>query len=79
MTSVPSEAAGRVSNDLCYEFIIETCDLAESYARSASAAAWRGDRMTLSAHLMQLRTCVIAALKTYNEISVAEGEKAAAA
>jgi hypothetical protein len=79
MSAVPSDRAARAGNDLRYEFLVESCSLAESYARSASEAAWRGDYRTLDVHLRQLRLSVIAALQTFNEIAPADGEKAEAA
>ena len=48
--------------DMCFEAIVETCDLAISYATSAREAAWRGDRRLLAVHLAQLRLTVITAL-----------------
>ncbi len=73
-----SEAIGAV-NDLRFDYIAETCDLAGSYARSAAEAAFRGDRVTLHAHLAQLRLTVISALQTFKELSPVEAEKADAA
>jgi hypothetical protein len=74
----PSPAAIGMANDLCYDFIVQNCELAASYARSAGEAAWRGDRQTLGTHLRQLRLVVIALLQSYNEIAdVAENGRAA--
>lgn len=76
----PSDAAVRAANDMCFEYLVETCDLAASYARSASEAAFRGDHNTVRVHLEQLRLTTIAALKTFNEITpVPPAEKAEAA
>jgi hypothetical protein len=57
-----------VCNNLACEAIIECCDLAASYARSAGEAAWRGDRRLLSGHLAQLRLTVIAALDAHKHL-----------
>jgi hypothetical protein len=79
MSAVPSDRTARAGNNLRYEFIVERCSLGESYARSASEAAWRGDYRTLYVHLRQLRLSVIAALQTFKEIAPADGEKVEAA
>ena len=76
--SPPSEAAIQAVDALRLEGIVEFCDLAASYARSASEAAFRNDRLTLRTHLMQLRACV-EALKTHKELTPLEDEKARAA
>jgi hypothetical protein len=75
--SVPSAAAISAGHDLMFGAIVETADLAASYARSAAEAAWRGDRLTPGVHLRQLRLATIAALRTYNELG-AQGENASA-
>jgi hypothetical protein len=49
-----SPAAISVARDLAFEALVEHCSLAESYARSASEAAWRGDLITLGVHIRQL-------------------------
>jgi hypothetical protein len=54
--------------DQLFEFIVERTDLAASYARSASEAAWRGDQLTVGVHLKQLRLATIAALQTFREL-----------
>ncbi len=80
MTTLPlnSPAARCASavSDLQFDLIVETVDLATSYARSASEAAWRGDRLTLGVHLRQLRLCVIAAIQTFKELGGEAGAKA---
>jgi hypothetical protein len=68
----PSEAGIRAADDLILESICEFCGLAGSYAISASEAAPRGDRLTLRVHLMQLRLCVIEALKAHKDLSFFE-------
>ena len=53
---------------MALEAIIETCDLAVSYATSAREAAWRGDRQLLAGHLAQLRACVVTALDAHRRL-----------
>jgi hypothetical protein len=69
----PSPAAISAARDLAFEAIVEHCSLAESYARSASEAAWRGDLTTLDVHIRQLRLCVITAIKTLKSVNDEEG------
>jgi hypothetical protein len=66
--TLPSDKAVSATRDLAFEAIIEHASLAESYSRSVTEAAWRGDETTLGVHLRQLRLTVIAALKSYNDI-----------
>jgi hypothetical protein len=73
----PGEAIAIVCDGLRLDAIVETAELAGSYARSAAEAAWRGDRLTLGVHLRQLRLATIAGLRTYNELG-AQGENASA-
>ncbi len=68
----PEYAANTVS-DLQFDLIVETVDLAASYARSASEAAWRGDRLTVGVHLRQLRLCVITAIQTFGVETCGKG------
>ncbi len=77
--SCPPQTVAVVCDDLRLEAIVETAELAGSYARSAAEAAWRGDRLTLDVHLRQLRLATIAALKTFNELGAEAGAKAGAA
>ena len=56
--------------DLCFDAIVECCELAASYADSARAAAWRGDRLLLAGHLSQLRACVMTALDAHKRLPV---------
>jgi hypothetical protein len=74
VVSADPQTVAVVADDLRLEMIVETSELAASYARSAAEAAWRGDRLTLGVHLRQLRLATIACLKTFNELG-AEGEK----
>jgi hypothetical protein len=73
----PSKAARKAADDLILECLIEFCALSESYARSASEAAWRGDRQTLRVHLVQLRLAVVEALKAHKDLSPVADEVAA--
>jgi hypothetical protein len=76
--SVPSAAAISAGRDLLFGAIVETADLAASYARSAAEAAWRGDELTVRVHLGQLRLATIEAIRILNEL-VAESADARAA
>lgn len=64
----PSPEAISASRDMVYEYIVETAELAESYARSLGEAAWRGDRLTVEVHLRQIRACVLEAIGAYKTI-----------
>ncbi|HEY1881378.1 MAG TPA: hypothetical protein VGG68_15735 [Caulobacteraceae bacterium] len=55
-----------VLRDGAFEAIVETASMAESYVRSLSEAAFRGDQATVRGHLEQLRLCCIAMIQTYN-------------
>ena len=74
--TAPSAAAEKSVDYLRLEFIEEVCDSLASYARSATEAAWRGDRRTLGVHLAQSRLTLIEALKTFNELSPESGGQA---
>jgi hypothetical protein len=71
---MPSEAAVRAANDICYESIVEACELTASYASSAREAAWRGDYHILEAHLRQLRLTVIFSLNAFRAIATVGDE-----
>jgi hypothetical protein len=60
-----------VCDDFAFDAIVETCELASSYAASAREAAWRGDRGLLAGHLAQLRLCVITALDAHKRLNPA--------
>ncbi len=64
----PSPAAQSAANDLCFAAIEEYMKLASSYAQSAAAAAWRGDRKILEMHLSQIRLVVVESIKTFKDI-----------
>lgn len=74
-TSPIALAAGR---EVLFGVTMDMCDWSASHLRSATEAAWRGDRAMVGVHLRDARSAFIAALKVYNEL-VAEGEKARAA
>jgi hypothetical protein len=62
-----------VCDDLAFEAIVEACDLAGSYARSAAEAAWRGNHRLVERHLSELRLCVRTALAARKRLGKAEG------
>ena len=68
-----------VCDDMVFDLLIETFDLAESYARSARESAWRGDRQLLACHLRQLRACVVTALDAQKQLSTTRRANDAAA
>jgi hypothetical protein len=79
MSSLPpnyaaaSAEAISACNNLCYESLVETCDLAGSYARSAAEAAWHGDKLTVDVSVHQLRLCTIEAIRLFKSLD-ASGE-----
>ncbi len=75
----PSAAVVGVVDDMRLESIIESLDLASSYARSGAEAAWRGDRLTLGVHLQQLRLSTIEAIRLFKSLGSQAGEEARAA
>ena len=64
----PSAEAKAAVDDMRLEAIVEFLDSAASYARSASEAAWRGNRQLLRTHLFQLKECTRIAVLTFNEL-----------
>jgi hypothetical protein len=56
------------ARNLSFEDLVDVCDRAASYARSASEAAYRGDSHTVEVHLRQLRLCTIAAIQTFRSL-----------
>jgi hypothetical protein len=68
----PSSAAAQICDHLRLELISEAMDLASSYARSASEAAWRDDRPTLHVHLKQLRLSVLTGIETFKQLGSPE-------
>jgi hypothetical protein len=75
LAPAPSPVAAIV-DDMRLEAIVEACDLASSYARSASEAAWRGDRLTVGVHLQQLRLSTIEAIKVFKSLGAQADEEA---
>jgi hypothetical protein len=73
----PSPAALSACRDLIFEALVDVCDRAASYARSASEAAWRGDESTVNVHARQLRACVVEAIKLRNELASQSGNNGA--
>jgi hypothetical protein len=67
-SSVSSPEALRAARDLTYEALVETAALSESYSRSLGEAAWRADRLTVEAHLRQLRACVVAGIDIFKTL-----------
>jgi hypothetical protein len=63
-----SPEAIAAAHDLAFEGLVEAGSLAESYARSLTEAAWRGDRSTVEVHLRQLRACVVASIDMFKQI-----------
>ena len=74
-----STAVVGVVDDMRLDMIVEVCDLASSYARSAAEAAWRGDRLTLGVHLQQLRLSTIEAIRLFKLLGSQAVEEAKAA
>jgi hypothetical protein len=67
--SHPSPEAVDVGRELAFEALTETLNLAASYARSASEAAFRGNPNTVGIHLRQTRLCVLDAIQIYKEMN----------
>lgn len=66
------------ARDLIFEGLIEAGSLAESYSRSLTEAAWRGDQSTVEVHLRQLRACVVAGIGMFKELDAVEAKGAGA-
>jgi hypothetical protein len=66
----PSPEAVSAARDVAFEAIVETASLGESYARSLSEAAWRGDRTTVELHIRQWRSCLLAAIDAFKQLDV---------
>jgi hypothetical protein len=62
------------ARDLIFEGLVEAGSLAESYSRSLTEAAWRGDRGTVEVHLRQLRSCVVAGIDFFKRLDDAAKE-----
>lgn len=72
--SQPSPHAVAAARDTTFEGLVETAALAESYARCLGEAAWRADRLTVEAHLRQLRACVIAGIDMFKMLDGIEAK-----
>jgi hypothetical protein len=70
-----AEHAASAVNNILFDAIVETADLAGSYARNASEAVWRGDKLTIGVHLRQTQLCVITAIQTFKELGEDIGGK----
>jgi hypothetical protein len=70
----PSPEAIAACRDLVFEGLVEAGSLAESYSRSLTEAAWRGDRSTVEAHLRQLRACLVAAIHVFKQLDATEAK-----
>jgi hypothetical protein len=69
----PSPDALAAARDLVFEALVEAGSLAESYSRSLTEAAWRGDRSTVEVHLRQLRACVSAGIDIFKQLDGPSG------
>jgi hypothetical protein len=69
-----SPGAIAAAREMAFEGLVEAGSLAESYSRSLTEAAWRGDRSTVEAHLRQLRACVIASIGIFKELNGVEAK-----
>jgi hypothetical protein len=63
-----SPTAIAAARDLVFEGLVETSSLAESYSRSLTEAAWRGDQSTVEVHLRQLRACVVTSIGIFKQL-----------
>ena len=66
-----SPAAISAARDLVFE-VVEAGSLAESYSRSLTEAAWRGDLSTVEVHLRQLRACVVTSIGIFKQLDGGE-------
>jgi hypothetical protein len=69
-----SAEAIAAARDLVFEGLIEAGSLAESYSRSLTEAAWRGDRSTVEFHLRQLRACIVAIIGSFKQLDGVEAK-----
>ena len=72
--AAPSSEAIAAARDLVFEGLVEAGSLAESYSRSLTEAAWRGDRPTVEVHLRQLRACVVTSIDIFKQLDVVEAK-----
>lgn len=71
-TAKPSPEGRAEARNLAFEALIETGSLAESYSRSLTEGAYRGDRTTVEVHLRQLRACVITSIGIFKQLDGVE-------
>ena len=69
-----SPTAITAARDLVFEGLIEAGSLAESYSRSLTEAAWRGDQSTVEVHLRQLRACVMTSIGIFKQLDGVEAK-----
>jgi hypothetical protein len=65
LNDAPSAELVAALRDQAFEAILETSDMAASYARSLGEAAYRGDELTMVAHIKQLRLCTTSLIGTF--------------
>jgi hypothetical protein len=53
--------------DQAFLEIEHQANMAGSYARSIAEAAYRGDELTMTVHLKQLRLCCLAMIKAHKD------------
>ena len=70
----PCADAIAAARDLVFEGLVEAGSLAESYSRSMTEAAWRGDRSTVEVHLRQLRACTVALIGIFKQLDGVEAK-----
>ena len=64
--AAPTPEAAAAADDMRLEAIVETMELAASYAIAGREAAWRGDTLELGVHVRQLRECVGLVVEVFN-------------
>ena len=67
MPDKPPPDLTSVLRDQAFEEIGRVSELAASYSRSIGEAAYRGDEMTVAAHLQHLRLCCLSMIRTYKD------------
>jgi hypothetical protein len=68
----PTAEAERAADQMTFEGLAETLDLAASFARSAAESAWRDERGLLRLHLLQLSRSTTEALTVYRALETGE-------
>ena len=69
-----SPEAIAAARDVVFEGLVEAGSLAESYSRSLTEAAWRGDQSTVEVHLRQLRACVVTSIGIFKQLDGVEAK-----